>query len=100
MDTEDRVALHVALRGAVAQLQTAISLLMWRSGGSRNEEEQAFLGQAKLALDALTRLEETAPPAPTRTARELRDGIRDALVPKALLDDGDLTSAELFDDPI
>jgi hypothetical protein len=64
--TRSLLSLHVALRGAVAQLQTIVSLLMWRTGG-KTEDERSLAAHAKLALDAARALEEIAPPAPEGT---------------------------------
>ena len=78
MDIEDVVSLSVALRSAVSHLQTAVNLLIWRTGSSLSEAEQALLRQAKVALEAATRLEESAPEAPAKAGRQLRDGISTA----------------------
>jgi hypothetical protein len=69
LDPEDLMSLHVALRGAVAQLQTVVSLLIWRTG---SEEERSLMAHAKLALDAAKGLEKIAPPAPQGTELRIR----------------------------
>jgi hypothetical protein len=72
MDTEDLVSMHIAIRGAVAQLQTVILLLTWRTGASRNAQEQALLDHAKLLVKSARDLEQKAAPAPEETDRRMR----------------------------
>ena len=81
MEPEDLVSLLIAMRGAVAHLQTAVALLTWRTGATRSENEQRLLDNAKLVLEAARALEQDAPPPPQGTERQLRGQFGKAFPP-------------------